>query len=249
MLTAVLLFYSSSAENGCKAALLPAELYAAALVCTGQACKGLTAAAQLGQELGSEGSLDSLTDLVPCSGALLQSLMRRPLNVLGAQVSQLRMGKALHLCACASSRVGCSQEASDSIHLQVKPTHASLSQRHMRAFNTNARHTQTWCQNFLRCMNGMTCPQDMICNFAPAVEALKWEGLAGALQMAAAAPAKTPASAAGTMQVALLTETVQALQTADSQSLLPLLQCLRSANAIENPQAMAKDAVPCPRHH
>ena len=56
--------------------------------------------------------------------------------------------------------------------------------------------------------------------------------MAGALEMAAAAPAK--------MQVALLTETVQALQTADSQSVLPLLQCLRSVDANQHPRAMAK---------
>ena len=78
----------------------------------------------------------------------------------------------------------------------------------------------------------MTCPQDSTCKLPPAVEALKWEAVAGALEMAAAAPAK--------MQVALLTETVQALQTADSQSVLPLLQCLRSVDANQHLQAMAK---------
>ena len=89
MLTAAY-FCSISAENGCKAALLPMELYAAALACAIKACKGLTATAQLAQGSDSQDSLDSLTALLPRYEALLQSLMRRPLNTIGAQVSQLR---------------------------------------------------------------------------------------------------------------------------------------------------------------
>ena len=83
----------------------------------------------------------------------------------------------------------------------------------------------------------MTGLQDSMRKRPPAVEALKWEAVAAAQEMAAAT---TPASVAGTMQVALLTETVRALQTADSRSLLPLLQCLRSVNATHHPQAMAR---------
>ena len=54
------------------------ELYAAALACAIKACKGLTATAQLAQGSDSQGSLDSLTALLPRNEALLQSLMRRP---------------------------------------------------------------------------------------------------------------------------------------------------------------------------
>ena len=234
-------FCSSSTENDCKAALLPTELYASALACAVQACRGLTAPAQLAQDLGSEGSLDSLTALLPCNEALLRSLMRHPVNVVGAQVSRSKMRKAIHLPACGRSQLGCSQSASNFVHLQVKPfMRASCICIRMPCTPMQGNNRQI-CQ---RCTNGMTCLQDSMRKLPPAAEALKWEAVAAALEMAAAAPATTPATAAGTMQVALLTETVRALQTADSQSLLPLLQCLRSVNATHHPQAMARVLYP-----
>lgn len=98
----------------------------------------------------------------------------------------------------------------------------------------------------MTCKSGMACPQDSMRKLPPTVEALKWGAVAGALEMAAAAPARGAACAASTMPMALLTETVQALQTADSQSLLPLLQCLRSVNAFPHPQAVPK--MPCLTH-
>ena len=151
------------------------------------------------------------------------------------------MRTALQQPVCGRWQLSCSQEASNFVHLQVKALmRASCICIRMPCtpVQVNKGHI---CQ---RRTNGMACPQDSMCKLPPTVEALKWEAITGALEMADAAQAKTLASAAGTMQAVLLTGTVQALQTADSQSLLPLLQCLRSVNAIQHPQAMAKVLYP-----
>ena len=61
---------------------------------------------------------------------------------------------------------------------------------------------------------------------SPAAEALKWQATAGVLEMACTQASANRGLCSGT-RARILSEVVEALQTADSWSLLPLLQCLR----------------------
>lgn len=62
---------------------------------------------------------------------------------------------------------------------------------------------------------------------SPDAEALRWQAVAGALGLAQTQRSRSCVSLKRSTSIRVLAEVVEALQTADSHSLLPLLACLR----------------------
>ena len=69
--------------------------------------------------------------------------------------------------------------------------------------------------------------QEECFRLSPATEALKWQAAAGALGLAQTLRRRGHASLQSATSIRVLADVVEALQTADSQCLLPLLACLR----------------------
>lgn len=65
---------------------------------------------------------------------------------------------------------------------------------------------------------------------SPATEAMKWQAAAGALGLVQTLRSRGYSDIEGGYSVIVLGMVVEALQTADSQSLLPLLACLRQVS-------------------